>query len=119
MKLSIIILLISFIADQLLQLKSVRQTKHKDSWALFLHVIMWSFVMFALSAVIAMKTENMNILLWWAFITFNHFIIEWCCIRMWTHHYYNKNKSLMVFWILLEQILMNVSMIYLFETLIY
>ena len=118
MKLSIIILLISFIADQLLQLKSVRQTKHKDSWTLFLHVTMWSFVMFALSAVIAMKTENMNVLLWWALITFNHFIIEWCCIRMWTHHYYNKNKSLMVFWILLEQILMNVSMLWLFDSIV-
>jgi len=118
MKTSIIILLISFIADQLLQPKSIRQTKHKDTMMLFAHVMLWSIPMLIFTGIVMLKTGDENVLLWWASITFSHYIIEWCCIRMWTHHFYNNNKSLVVFWVLLEQMLINVSMLYLFDSII-
>ena len=117
MKASAVILLISFIADQLLQLKTIRQAKHKDSGALMLHVVMWSFVMFTFSAVVMIKTEKVEVMIWWFIITIVHFIIEWCCIRMWTHYFYDKSKSLMVFWILLEYTILNMVMILLFDYL--
>lgn len=111
MKAAIVFLTISFIADQLLQVKSVRQTKHKDTEILFLHVLTWSIPMFIYSGIVLVKTYNQNIIVWWFLNTIIHFAVEWCCIRMWTYHFYDKNKSLVAFWILLEQFLINISMV--------
>lgn len=118
MKAAISILVISFIADQLLQIKSIRQSKHKDTMALMLHVTCWSIVMFAFMGVVLLKGGNQNVILWWFIITVIHFLVEWACLRMWTHFFYDKKKSLMVFWILLEQLVLNVSMLWLFDYLV-
>lgn len=118
MKTAIIILIISFIADQLLQLKSIRQTKHKDTMALLLHVACWSTVMFVYASLVMIKTGIHQVMMWWSIITVIHFLVEWVCLRAWTHHFYNKSKHTMVLWILLEQIVLNVSMLWLFDYLV-
>lgn len=118
MKAAILILIISFIADQLFQLKSIRQTKHKDTMSLMLHVALWSIVMFAFMSVLLLKGANQNVILWWFIVTVIHFLVEWCCLRMWTHFFYDNKRSLMVFWILLEQLVLNVSMLWLFDYLV-
>jgi hypothetical protein len=118
MKTYILIIVISFIADQLLQLKSIRQIKHKDTIALTLHVSMWSIVMSVFTGILLPKCSIQGIVMWWLTITVIHFIVEWACLRMWTHFFYDKKKSLMVFWILLEQLILNVSMLWLFDYLV-
>lgn len=111
MKAAIILMTFSFIADQLLQAKTIRQSKHKDSTSLLVHVLTWSVPMFIFALLVAIRTDNVNMYAWWIISCVSHYAIEWCCLRMWTQLFYDKKKSQMAFWILLEHFLLNTVMI--------
>lgn len=115
MKITLIIITLSFLADQILQFKSVRDTKHKSTTSLILHVATWSVPMLIFSTLVFLRTGNDSIVFWQAILMIAHFLIEWCCIRMWSYLWYDKKRSLMVFWILLDQILLNIAMIVSFD----
>lgn len=114
MKILLILLAIIFIADQLLQHPDIMRTKHKDTTALFLHVLAWSISTFTFASVIILLTGKIEIYTWWISTFAIHFAVEWCCIRMWTYHYHDNKRSKMVFWILLEQLIINIATIGLF-----
>lgn len=114
MKILLILLALNFIADQLLQHPDVMKSKHKDSAAFLLHVLTWSVSMFLFMAIVMLRTGNMEIIKWWACVFIIHFSVEWCCLRMWTNHYYDKKPAKMVFWILLEQLIISSATIGLF-----
>ena len=114
MKILLLLLAINFIADQLLQHTQIMREKHKDTTALFLHVLSWSVSMFLFTAVVMLRTGNTEILKWWLCIFMIHFAVEWMCLRMWTHFYYDKKPTKMVIWILLEQLIINSAIVGLF-----
>ena len=114
MKILLLLLAVNFIADQLLQHPEIMRNKHKDTSVLFLHVLSWSFTMFLFMAVVMLRTGNIEIVNWWLCISIIHFAIEWVCLRMWTYSFYDNKRSKMVFWILLEQLIINSATVGLF-----
>lgn len=109
------ILLISFVADQLLQLKDVKNNKHKSSVMLLVHVLTWSVPMFVVASILIFNESgaftSLWPLYWWITILVAHFSIEWCTVRQWTNLYYQKNKSAAAFWIHMEHFLLNAVII--------
>lgn len=89
MKSAVTLLIISFIADQLFQSKTIMQDKHKSTVALFVHVLNWSIAMFIYSSYVFILTGNADILIWWFTISVIHFATEWCCL---SHGYWIDRK---------------------------
>lgn len=115
MKLAIILLVLHFIADQLLQIPHVKETKHKSTISLMLHVTTWAFTIAAFTMLVILKTHQVSAISWFISVTIIHFLIEWASIRLWTHYYYVKNKTAMSLCIILEQLIINVSIIAMFD----
>lgn len=115
MKLAIILMLFSFVADQIIQPKAIRNHKHKNTSTLMLHVLVWTMVMIPFPVILVIYTGSDNLYLWLPISAIAHFAIEWCCLRTWTHYFYDKNKSMVAFWIILEQLLINSFMIFTLE----
>ena len=119
MKILLILLAINFIADQLFQSKTVMENKHKDSTLLIVHVLHWSVLMLIFASIIGVKTGLFEqCYKWWAAITVMHFSVEWINLMLWTYSMYNNKKSRMVAWILLEQLIINISIVSLFVYLL-
>lgn len=114
MKILLLLLAVNFIADQLLQHKESMDNKHKDTAAIFVHVLTWSISMFVFMSIVLLKTGNAEVIKWWASIVVIHFTVEWCCLRMWTYYYFDNKRSKMTAWILLEQLIINSSIVGLF-----
>ncbi len=114
MKILLVLLVVNFIADQLLQHPDIMRTKHKDTYALFIHVLTWAISTFAFASTVILLTGKIEIYQWWILTFAIHFAVEWCCLRMWTHYYYDKKPTKMVIWILLEQLIINSSVVGLF-----
>lgn len=115
MKILLILLALNFIADQLFQPKILLREKHKDTLLLFAHVCMWSITMLIFASVVIFKSGNVNgPMLWWLCSTIVHFGIEWVCLRTWTHFFYDNKRYKMVFWIVMEQFIINIWIVWLF-----
>jgi len=111
MKIVLILLALNFIADQLFQHPDIMKGKHKDSTVLFVHVLTWSISTFLFASIVALKTWNVNVYSWWLTTFVIHYAVEWCCLRMWTNYFYDNKRTKMVGWILLEQLIINSSMV--------
>ena len=114
MKILLLLLAINFIADQLLQHPDIVKIKHKDTSALFLHVLTWSISTFLFASIISFNTGKIEVYKWWMCALIIHFAVEWVCLRMWTYYYHDNKRGKMVGWILLEQLIINSSMVALF-----
>lgn len=114
MKTLMSIIIISFLFDQVLQPKSVRQNKHRDTSSMALHVVCWALPMWILTMYFCMKFQEFELMKWFAIICVIHFSVEWCCCRMWTNLWYQKRRSEMIMWVCLEQMILNGSIVFFF-----
>lgn len=76
-KITIYLLLLNFIADQILQPKIIRAYKNKSTLLMLGHVVSWAIVMWALSMILCHKLQNWDMLFWFFTISILHFLIDW------------------------------------------
>lgn len=111
MKLLLLLIVTNFIADQVLQLKMVRQEKHKDSALFMVYIFTWLVPMFIFTCVMVFVTEDVWFLKFVMTLTAIKIVVGWCCLRMWTNLWYQRKRSMMAFWINFEQAVMTLFII--------
>lgn len=115
MKIALLLISVSFLADQVFQPREVMKYKHKESQLHFMHTILWTAIMACLASLICFFTGDLSTYKWLGCIAVIKFAVSWCCNRMWTYQYNANNRDKMVLWILLESTIVNCANIWLFE----
>lgn len=77
MNIILIILIINFIADQLLQLPIVVKNKNDNTGFMIAHVVTWGISMWILALLFCYKLQSWDMIKWYLFVMVAHFAIEW------------------------------------------
>lgn len=113
-QLLLILLVINFISDQMLQPKQVLQNKSDSTVFMILHVIIWAIPMALFALILMVKFNSFWPIQWlWCVIPM-HLLIEWPLSRYTSMLIHNKNNILAVKIIHLEKLLLNVVLLILF-----
>lgn len=110
-KIILIILILHYIADQLLQHPTI--TKHKDTHTLALlgHIGTWGISMWLLTMIFCYKLQNLEMMKWFLFVMVIHFIIEWPLGRLSSSLLHKKKYAGYNAVNLFEALLMNIVLI--------
>ncbi len=104
-KITLLLIALHFVSDQMIQPKLVKEKKHKSSLLMWAHVLTWSIPFFVFMMGMILKTNDGSWLGWWATITIMHFLIEWPINRWMTHRWYGKKLKEHAMWSQLETVL--------------
>lgn len=90
MNIILIILVINFIADQLLQVPLVVKNKDNSTMFMIAHVVTWGISMWLLAWIFCYKLQSFEMLKWFCFVMVAHLAIEWPLSRLATSLLHQK-----------------------------
>lgn len=113
---AIILLMVHFVADQMIQISAFQINKRFSSYALLGHVLTWTFIMWLFGLAAMIKTGNiMFITAWPLIIMVVHFSAEWLLGR-WANYLYDKgSRKGFLFASMLENTIIMMSLILFFD----
>ncbi len=116
MNIILIILVINFIADQLLQVPVVVKNKDSNTAFMIAHIVTWGISMWILTMVFCYKLQSWEMIKWFLFVMVTHFIIEWPMSRLATSLLHQKKyigyNAVNLFEALLNNIVLIISFMY-------
>lgn len=112
----LILMALHFVADQILQMKSVQVAKHKSTAMLLIHCLFWVVPIFFFGCYTSYITNNQYMALGWPLTLFViHFFTEWGLNRLYTYFYHNKQLRMLLLFFFLENLIIMMSMVWLFN----
>ena len=110
----LLLLIINFIADQLLMPKPILDGKNHSIIFMALHVLMWALPMALFAWIVVYRTEELWALKWLCAIVPLHFLIEYPINKYTTYLLQNKKTRMAITMIHLEKMLLNIAVAGLF-----
>jgi hypothetical protein len=100
----------------MIQLPSVKHNKHSYTEMMIAHIFSWGLIIFCFACGVTYYTGNYNFLAGFTITSMAaHFIIEWPISRAYNHFWNTRQKQWMFFMMILEQFLLYISLILLYQ----